>query len=84
LTVQIDALLEAGITPVVTLFHWDLPQCLADEYDGFRSHRDIIRDFSAYARICFEYLGDRVKHWITINEVNGSPAPSLKMCPYLP
>ncbi|RSH76766.1 uncharacterized protein EHS24_005344 [Apiotrichum porosum] len=64
----IDALLEAGITPVVTLFHWDLPQCLADEYDGFRSHRDIIRDFSAYARICFEYLGDRVKHWITINE----------------
>nr|XP_006817621.1 PREDICTED: lactase-phlorizin hydrolase-like [Saccoglossus kowalevskii] len=63
----INALLEAGITPVVTLYHWDLPQALHDKYGGWMDEQ-IIRDFNSYARLCFERFGDRVKTWITINE----------------
>jgi beta-glucosidase/6-phospho-beta-glucosidase/beta-galactosidase len=64
----IDALLEEGITPCVTIFHWDYPQALEDKYGGFISE-EVIDDFVAYSKILFERLGDRVKHWITINEV---------------
>ncbi|CAA7041634.1 unnamed protein product [Microthlaspi erraticum] len=64
----IDALLEKGITPFVTIYHWDLPQCLQDEYEGFLS-REIIEDFKEYADLCFERFGDRVKNWITINQL---------------
>ncbi|KAI5675277.1 hypothetical protein M9H77_06227 [Catharanthus roseus] len=56
-----------GITPIVTLFHWDVPQALEEEYGGFLSNK-IVRDFCDYANICFERFGDRVKHWITLNE----------------
>ncbi|WVZ04052.1 hypothetical protein V8G54_024858 [Vigna mungo] len=63
----INKLLENGIKPFVTLFHWDLPQALEDEYGGFSNPR-IINDFKDYAEICFKYFGDRVKHWITFNE----------------
>ncbi|GMK59772.1 hypothetical protein CspeluHIS016_0803780 [Cutaneotrichosporon spelunceum] len=63
---MVDALLDAGITPVVTLFHWDVPVALDDEYGGFESAR-IVPDFTAYARAVFAAL-PRVKHWITVNE----------------
>ncbi|KAM7502665.1 hypothetical protein LguiB_001569 [Lonicera macranthoides] len=63
----INALLANGIEPFITLFHWDLPQALEDEYGGFRS-RKIIEDFRDYAEVCFQEFGDRVKHWITLNE----------------
>ncbi|WZY70196.1 hypothetical protein YC2023_002436 [Brassica napus] len=56
-----------GIKPFVTLFHWDLPQTLQDEYEGFLDHQ-IIEDFKSYAEICFQRFGDRVKNWITINQ----------------
>ncbi|XP_031384845.1 beta-glucosidase 12-like isoform X2 [Punica granatum] len=63
----IDELLANGIEPYVTLFHWDLPQTLDDEYGGFLSPR-VVDDYRDFVDVCFEEFGDRVKHWITINE----------------
>jgi beta-glucosidase len=62
----IDGLLERGIEPVVTLYHWDLPQALEDA-GGWRS-RDTVQCFAEYAAACFEAYGDRVQWWLTINE----------------
>ncbi|KAK3034897.1 hypothetical protein RJ639_033260 [Escallonia herrerae] len=63
----IDELLANGIEPYVTLFHWDLPQALEEEYSGFLSPR-VVPDFCEYAELCFWEFGDRVKYWITLNE----------------
>jgi len=63
----IDALLAKGIEPLVTLYHWDLPQALEDEFKGFQSPK-VVTAFTQYAQLCFERFGDRVKSWITFNE----------------
>ncbi|KAI5678923.1 hypothetical protein M9H77_09873 [Catharanthus roseus] len=63
----INALVANGIQPYVTLYHWDLPQALDDEYQGWLSPK-IINDFTVYAETCFQKFGDRVKNWITFNE----------------
>ncbi|XP_048605201.1 myrosinase-like [Brassica napus] len=68
----LDALLEKNITPFVTLFHWDLPQTLQDEYEGFLD-RQIIQNFKDYADLCFKEFGGKVKHWITINQLYTVP-----------
>ncbi|CAH8314363.1 unnamed protein product [Eruca vesicaria subsp. sativa] len=68
----INRLLEKGITPLVTLFHWDVPQVLQDDYEGFLD-RQIIDDFRDYADLCFEEFGDRVQHWFTINQLYSVP-----------
>jgi beta-glucosidase len=64
----IDALLEAGVQPMVTLYHWDLPQALED--DGGWLNRETIDRFADYAAIVGEAFSDRVEHWIPINEPN--------------
>ncbi|KFK24616.1 hypothetical protein AALP_AA8G002400 [Arabis alpina] len=63
----IDELLRNGITPLVTVFHWDTPQDLEDEYNGFLSER-IVKDFTEYSEFVFNEYGGKVKHWITFNE----------------
>ncbi|MFF3166878.1 GH1 family beta-glucosidase [Streptomyces sp. NPDC003273] len=62
----VDALLEAGITPAVTLYHWDLPQALQDR--GGWPERATALAFAEYASTVAERLGDRVKLWATLNE----------------
>ncbi|CAN1836738.1 Beta-glucosidase 17 [Linum perenne] len=66
----IDEILAHGMKPFVTLWHFDLPQALEDEYGGFLSPK-IMKDYVAYADLCFKTFGDRVKLWATLNEANG-------------
>ncbi len=62
----VDGLLEAGVTPFATLYHWDLPQTLQDR--GGWTVRETSEHFAAYASHVVERLGDRVKDWATLNE----------------
>ncbi|XP_076260145.1 myrosinase 1-like [Rhynchophorus ferrugineus] len=77
---------EAGIEPVVTIFHWDLPEYL-EQLGGWMNPR--IADYiGQYARICFKHFGQYVKYWVTLNEPStnciygyeeGDFAPGLKL-----
>jgi beta-glucosidase len=62
----VDALLAAGIRPVITLYHWDLPVALDDR--GGWLNRDVADWFADYARVMFRALDDRVEMWSTLNE----------------
>jgi beta-glucosidase len=81
----VDELLAARITPYVTLFHWDLPLDLY--HRGGWLNRDVARWFADYTELCVRKLGDRVEHWMTLNEpqvfvghghYDGRHAPGLK------
>ena len=64
-----NELLAAGITPWVTLFHWDVPSGVHNQTStGSFLSKDIIPKFNDYADFCFKTFGDRVKNWITLNE----------------
>ncbi|MEU5883908.1 GH1 family beta-glucosidase [Spirillospora sp. NPDC047279] len=80
----VDALLESGLTPHATLYHWDLPQVLQDR--GGWPERETARRFADYAAVVADTLGDRVRHWATLNEplcsawighLEGAMAPGL-------
>ena len=82
----VDALLEAGIEPYVTLYHWDLPQAL-EEKGGWRSE-ETARAFASYAAKMAEHFKGRVHQWFTFNEPacivkmgygTGEHAPGLKL-----
>ncbi|GGP49682.1 GH1 family beta-glucosidase [Saccharothrix coeruleofusca] len=62
----VDSLLDRGIQPIATLYHWDLPQGLEDQ-GGWRS-RETAHRFADYAALVHEHLSDRVKLWSTLNE----------------
>lgn len=81
----IDALLEAGIEPYLTLYHWDLPVAL--ERKGGWLNREIVEWFGEYAAVLSDRFSDRVKYWLTLNEpqcfiglgnVSGQHAPGLR------
>ena len=62
----VDALLEARIRPLVTLYHWDLPQALEDA--GGWTNRDTAGRFADYVQLVAQKLGDRVSDWMIFNE----------------
>ena len=62
----VDELLKNGIEPMITLYHWDMPQDLMDR--GGLLSRGFIAAFETYADYLFEYFGSRVKKWVTFNE----------------
>jgi beta-glucosidase len=81
----VDGLLEQGIDPYLTLYHWDLPQALQDE--GGWANRATAEAFVEYADVVTRHLGDRVRYWITHNEPwcsgllghqKGTHAPGLR------
>jgi beta-glucosidase len=83
-----DAILAAGIQPLVNLFHWDLPQALQDR-GGF-ANPDIVGAFGDYTALVAKRLGDRVNDWMTFNEpavfaylghADGIHAPGLRDWP---
>ena len=59
----IEELVKEGITPALTLFHWDSPQALEDRYGGWLNKEEIVKDYVHFARVCFREFGDLVKHW---------------------
>jgi beta-glucosidase len=87
----VDCLLQQGITPHATLFHWDSPQALEDRY-GSWLNRQMAYDFADYATAVVSRLGDRISRWMTLNEITcfthlsyaktGTPmhAPGRRVC----
>ena len=65
----IDELIKHQIEPLITVYHWDVPQALMDAYVAWES-REIIEDFNTYCETLFKRYGDRVKYWVTLNEQN--------------
>jgi|SRR3954466_3923147 beta-glucosidase len=81
----VDALLETNIRPMVTLYHWDLPQALQDA--GGWPNRDLVGRYSDYVQLVAKVLGDRVSNWMLFNEpvaftdlgyLDGTHAPGHK------
>ncbi len=62
----IDYCIEQGVEPWITIYHWDLP--IALEIKGGWTNREIVGWFAAYVTVCAENFGDRVKHWMVMNE----------------
>ncbi len=65
----LDELERHGIEPLVTMSHYETPLAIAEKYDGWVS-RDVIGLFERYARVLFDRYGQRVKYWLTFNEIN--------------
>lgn len=65
----IDACIELGLTPYITLYHWDLPHAL--EAKGGWCHRGVVFAFEEYVRICMKEYGHKVKNWVVLNEPFG-------------
>lgn len=63
----IDALIKEGVTPILGLYHFDMPTYLQETYGGFESKK-VVDLYVEYCKKCFELFGDRVKMWSTFNE----------------
>ncbi|CAM6038557.1 unnamed protein product [Sphagnum compactum] len=86
----INYLLLQNIVPFVTLYHWDLPEALEESIGGWLNS-EIVEIYGEFAQLCFQLFGDRVKHWITFNEIHsfagsgyfsGKNAPGRCSAPY--
>ena len=65
----VDELLANDIEPMITLFHWDLPQALDERYGGFLNQEEYVQDYVRYARVVFEAIGSKVQKWITCKSI---------------
>ena len=65
----INECIHYGMEPMVTVYHWDMPQALQEAYGGWEN-RAIVKDYVNYATTLFQRYGDRVHYWITMNEQN--------------
>ena len=83
----INKMLALGLTPWLTMYHWDTPQWVEDDFGGWRS-RACAQAFGVYAQTIVQAFGDRVKNWITLNEIFcftrrsyglGEHAPGLRL-----
>lgn len=72
---MIDELISYHIEPVVTILHYDIPLYLVEHYNGFAS-REVVDLYVKYAKTLFSYFKNKVKYWITINEIN-----IMRYCP---
>lgn len=66
----INSIINHGMEPICSLYHFEMPQCLMQKYNGFYS-RTVVNKFIEYANVVIDRYGDRVKKWITFNEQNG-------------
>jgi len=71
----IEALLECGIEPIITILHYEIPLALVRKYGGFRD-RKLVDLYEKYAIVLFERYRSKVKYWMTINEIN-----IVRVCP---
>ncbi|WDF82583.1 glycoside hydrolase family 1 protein [Lacticaseibacillus pabuli] len=79
----IDKLIAKGITPMICLYHFDMPLALAEKYNGFLS-RHVVDAFIRYAKEMIDQFGDRVPYWITFNEQNlYSTSQAFRIAGYL-
>lgn len=87
---MINTLLANGITPLVTLYHWDEPYSLIKKYGGLLDTDKFTADYIYFARTAFKHFGDRIKYWVTFNEpfthcslgyMDGQHAPGKCMDP---
>lgn len=85
----LDQLEKNGIEAMVTLYHWDMPQKLLDDFGGVLNE-SFVDVFANYAQLAFELFGDKVKYWVTFNEPyivcqqgyeNGKKAPAITKAP---
>lgn len=76
-----DECLKNGIEPVVTLSHFELPYHLVTEYGGFRN-RKLIAFFVRFATVCFKRYKDKVKYWMTFNEINNQANYNEDFAPF--
>lgn len=63
---MLNELVEQGIEPFITLFHFDMPMVMQEK--GGWENREVVEAFTRYAQICFDLFGHQVKHWFTFNE----------------
>ncbi|KAJ3217355.1 hypothetical protein HDU67_008057 [Dinochytrium kinnereticum] len=79
----IDEMIDLGIEPFLTMYHWDMPQVCWERYQGFLN-KEFVNVFAEYAKVLYERFGDRVRYWLTLNELEANCAFSYAYGTFAP